>query len=416
PGVAEVASIGGTVRQYQIDVDPNRLRAYKIPLSAVVDAVMRSNRNVGGNVVEASGTWSVVRGLGLVQSTRDLEQVVVSAENGVPIFVRQVADVKIGDAFRVSALVKGTDEAVGGVVVARYGVSTVDVIRRVKDKIQALQAGLPRGVRIVSFYDRSALIERAVQTLKRALIEETIVVTVVNILCLLNLRSVLIVTIPLPLAVLTAFLFMRYLGISSNIMSLAGIAIAIGVLVDAAIVVTENAFRFIEQRRINPRNRRAVAETVLEATKLVGRPIFFSMAIIILAFVPVFALTGQEGKLFRPLAFTKTFSMAGAAFLSVTLVPVLCGLLIGGRVRGEDANPIMRPLMWLYRPVLGWTLRHRALTLAGATLIFVGAVALVPRIGREFMPPLDEGDLMFMPVTDPSIGLPQAVEIAKKQN
>src|SRR5204863_1877380 len=237
---------------------------------------------------------------------------------------------------------------------------------------------LPAGVRIVPFYDRSALIERAVHTLRRALIEETIVVTLVNIVFLLHFRSVLIVTIPLPLAVLTAFLFMRYLDISSNIMSLAGIAIAIGVLVDAAIVVTENAFRFIEQRGIDPRNWRAVAETVLEATKLVGRPIFFSMVIIILAFVPVFALTGQEGKLFRPLAFTKTFSMAGAAFLSVTLVPVLCGLLIGGRVRGEQANPIMRPLVWLYRPVLGWTLRHRALTLAAAALVFVGALALAP--------------------------------------
>jgi len=312
PGVAEVASIGGEIRQYQIDLDPNRLRAYNIPLSAVVDAVMRSNRNVGGNVVEASGTWSVVRGLGLIESVRDLDDLVVGAANGVPIYVRQVAAVRVGDAYRASALVKGTDEAVGGVVVARYGVSTVDVITRVKEKIGALQAGLPPGVRIVSFYDRSALIERAVHTLKRALIEETVVVTLVNILFLLHLRSVLIVTIPLPLAVLTAFLFMRYLGISSNIMSLAGIAIAIGVLVDAGIVVTENAFRFMEKRSVNPRDRRAVLATVHDATRLVGRPIFFSMAIIILAFIPVFALTGQEGKLFHPLAFTKTFAMTGA--------------------------------------------------------------------------------------------------------
>ena len=416
PGVAEVASIGGTVRQYQIDVDPNRLRAYRIPLSAVVDAVMRSNRNVGGNVVEASGTWSVVRGLGLVESPRDLEQVVVGAENGIPIFVRQVAEVKIGDAFRVAALIKGTDEAVGGVVVARYGVSTVDVINRIKEKIRALQTGLPPGVRIVSFYDRSALIERAVQTLRRALIEETIVVTIVNVLFLLHLRSVLIVTLPLPLAVLTAFLFMRYLGITSNIMSLAGIAIAIGVLVDAAIVVTENAFRFIEQRGIDTCNRRKVMDAVLEATRLVGRPIFFSMAIIILAFIPVFALTGQEGKLFHPLAFTKTFSMVGAALLSVTLVPVLCSLLIGGRIRREESNPIMRPLVWAYRPVLALALRQRVLTLAVAVLVVVGAVALVPRIGREFMPPLNEGDLMFMPVTDPAISLAQAIEITKKQN
>src|SRR6266702_6749869 len=300
PCVAEVASIGGTVRQYQIDVDPNRLRAYKIPLSTVVDAVMRSNRNVGGNVVEASGTWSVVRGLGLIESVRDVEDIVIGAEGGVPIFIKQVAQVRVGDAFRAAALVKGTDEAVGGVVVARYGVSTVDVINRVKEKITALQTGLPAGVKIVSFYDRSALIQRAVQTLKRALIEETIVVTLVNVVFLLHVRSVLIVTIPLPLAVLTAFLFMRYLGISSNIMSLAGIAIAIGVLVDAGIVVTENAFRFIEQRGVNTRNRRRVAETVLDATRLVGRPIFFSLAIIILAFLPVFALTGQEVTLSHP--------------------------------------------------------------------------------------------------------------------
>ena len=416
PGVAEVASVGGVVRQYQIDVDPNRLRAYRIAISAVVDAVMRSNRNVGGNVVEASGTWTVVRGVGLIENVGDVEHIVIGAENGVPIFVRQVADVKVGDAFRAAALVKGNDEAVGGVVVARYGVSTVDVIQAVKAKIAALQAGLPSGVRIVPFYDRSALIERAVATLRRALIEETLVVTAINIFFLLNLRSILIVTIPLPLAVLTAFLFMRYLDISSNLMSLAGIAIAIGVLVDAAIVVTENAFRFIEQRGINPRNRQRVAETVLEATKLVGRPIFFSMAIIVLAFIPVFALTGQEGKLFRPLAFTKTFSMMGATLLSVTLVPVLCSLLIGGRIRGEGTNPIMRPLVWLYRPLLGWTLRHRVLTLAAAAVVFVGALAVLPRLGKEFMPALNEGDLMFMPVTDPAIGLAQAVDIAKRQN
>src|SRR5262245_31209452 len=409
PGVAEVASVGGEVQQYQIDVDPNRLRAFHLPLSAVVDAVMRSNRNVGGNVVEASGTWTVVRGLGLIERLSDIEHIVVGAENGIPIFVRQVAEVKIGDAFRASALVKGTEEAVGGVVVARYGVSTVDVINRVKEKLQALQAGLPRGVTVVPFYDRSGLIERAVATLKHALIEETTIVTLINIVFLLHVRSVLIVTIPLPLAVLTAFLFMRYLGITSNLMSLAGIAIAIGVLVDAAIVVTENAFRFMEQRGIDPRHRRLVTATVLDATRVVGRPIFFSMAIIILAFVPVFALTGQEGKLFHPLAFTKTFAMAGATLLSVTLVPVLCSLLIGGKIRGESDNPIMWPLIWVYRPLLRWALRHRLWMIGAAVLVFAGAVSLIPRIGREFMPPLNEGDLMFMPVTDPAISLPQAI-------
>lgn len=416
PGVAEVASVGGTVRQYQIDVDPNRLRAFHIPLSAVVEAVMRSNRNVGGNVVEASGVWSVVRGLGLIERLSDIEQIVIGSENGVPIFVHQVAQVQIGDAFRASALVKGTDEAVGGVVVARYGVSTTDVIARVKDKLKALASGLPPGVQIVPFYDRSGLIERAVDTLKHALIEEIVIVTLINIVFLLNVRSVLIVTIPLPLAVLTAFLFMRYLGISSNLMSLAGIAIAIGVLVDAAIVVTENAFRFMEQRGIDPRHRQLVTATVLDASRLVGRPIFFSMAIILLAFVPVFALTGQEGKLFHPLAFTKTFAMTGATLLSVTLAPVLCSLFIGGKIRSEGDNPVMRPLIWLYRPLLSWTLRHRVLTISAAVVVFAGAVVLLPCIGREFMPSLNEGDLMFMPITDPAISLSQAIEITKKQN
>ncbi|MGE3537349.1 MAG: efflux RND transporter permease subunit [Candidatus Tectimicrobiota bacterium] len=416
PGVAEVASVGGMVRQYQVDVDPNRLRAFRIPFSTVVDAVMRSNRNVGGNVVEASGTWTVIRGLGLIERLSDIEQIVLGAENGIPIFVRQVAEVKIGDAFRASALVKGTDEAVGGVVVARYGVSTIDVINRIKAKITAIEAGLPPGVRIVPFYDRSDLIARAVDTLKHALLEETLIVTLAHLVFLMHLRSVLIVTLPLPLAVLMTFLAMRYLDISANIMSLAGIAIAIGVLVDAAIVVTENTFRFLEQRGVDARDRRAVAATVRDATRLVGRPIFFSMAIILLAFLPVFALTGQEGKLFHPLAFTKTFAVAGATLLSVTLVPVLCTLLLGGKMHGESANPVMRPLVWLYRPLLRWALRHRVLTIGAAVLVFAGALSLMPRIGREFMPPLDEGDLMFMPVTDPAISLPQAIAIVQKQN
>src|SRR5262245_3088562 len=416
PGVAEVASVGGGVRQYQIDVDPNRLRAFRIPFSAVVDAVMRSNRNVGGNVVEASGTWTVIRGLGLIERLSDIEQIVIGAENGIPIFVRQVATAGVGDAFRASALVKGTEEAVGGVVVARYGVSTIDVIKRIKEKITALQAGLPPGVTIVPFYDRADLIARAVDTLKRALLEETLIVTLAHIVFLMHLRSVLIVTLPLPLAVLLTFLGMRYLGLSANIMSLAGIAIAIGVLVDAAIVVTENAFRYLEQHRVDARDRGAVAAAVREATRLVGRPIFFSMAIILLAFLPVFALTGQEGKLFHPLAFTKTFAVAGATLLSVTLVPVLCTLLLGGRMHGESANPVMRPLTWVYRPLLRWALRHRRLTLSAAVLVFARAIALVPHIGREFMPPLNEGDLMFMPITDPAIALPQAIDMTKKQN
>jgi Cu(I)/Ag(I) efflux system membrane protein CusA/SilA len=391
PGVAEVASVGGVVRQYQIDVDPNRLRTFQTPLSTVVDAVMRSNRNVGGNVVEASGTWSVIHGLGLIEGVRDLEQIVLGADNSVPIILRQVAAVELGDAFRAAALVKGTEEAVGGVVVARYGVSTREVIERVKEKMQALSAGLPPGVEIAPFYDRSALIARAAATLRRALIEEMAIVTLVNVVFLLNLRSVFLVTIPLPLAVLMAFLGMRYLGITSNIMSLAGIAIAIGVLVDAAIVVTENAFRLMAERRVNPRDRALVLQTVLEATQVVGRPMFFSMAIIILAFMPVFALAGQEGKLFHPLAFTKTFAMAAATVLAVTLVPVLCSLLIGGRIRREEEHPIMRPLMAVYRPLLGWALRHRGLTLEARCSSLPRPWPSSPRSARSSCRPSTKG-------------------------
>src|SRR5688500_6362781 len=416
PGVAEVASVGGYVQQYQVDVAPNKLRAYAIPLSTVVEAVQRSNNNVGGNVVEQAGEWAVVRGVGLIESVADVENIVIGASNGVAIYVRNVADVKLGDAFRTGALDKNGVEAVGGVVRSRYGVNTLDVIDAVKQKIADLQSGLPQGVRLVPFYDRTELINRATSTLKRALIEELLLVTLAHIIFLLHFRSILIVTIPLPLAVLISFLFMKYMGISSNLMSLAGIAIAIGVLVDAGIVVTENAFRFMEKENVDPKDRRRVWLTVLESTKLVGRPVFFSMAIIILAFIPVFALTGQEGKLFHPLAFTKTFAMAAATIIAVTLVPVLCTFLLGGTFHKEDDNPVMRGMRRLYRPVLEAALGQRAITVAIAALLFAGAVALVPRIGSEFMPPLNEGDLMFMPVTDPAISLPQAISIAKKQN
>jgi copper/silver efflux system protein len=415
-GVAEVASVGGYVQQYQIDVDPNKLRAYSMPLSTVVEAVERSNNNVGGNVVEQAGQWAVVRGIGLIESLSDVENIVIGAPNGTPLYVRNVADVKLGNAFRTGALDKNGKEAVGGVVIARYGVNTLDVIDAVKQKISALQAGLPPGVRIVPFYDRTQLIERATHTLKRALIEELLLVTLAHILFLAHFRSILIVTIPLPLAVLLSFLFMRYMGISSNLMSLAGIAIAIGVLVDAGIVVTENAFRFLEQRKIDPRDRKAVWETVLDSTRIVGRPVFFSMAIILLAFIPVFSLTGQEGKLFHPLAFTKTFAMAGATIIAVTLVPVLCTYLLGGKFHSEQSNPLMRGLHFIYRPALRFALSHRLLTVSIAFLLFAGAIVLATGIGREFMPPLNEGDLMYMPVTDPAISIDEALKIMSKQD
>ncbi|OLE51420.1 MAG: cation transporter [Acidobacteria bacterium 13_1_20CM_3_53_8] len=416
PGVAEVASVGGYVQQYQVDVDPNKLRSYNLPLSTVVEAVKRSNSNVGGNVLEQSGQWTVVRGLGLIESVDDVANIVISASNGTPIYVRNVADVKIGNAFRTGALDRDGREAVGGVVVARYGVNTLDVIQAVKEKINSIQAGLPQGVRIVPFYDRTQLIERATSTLKRTLIEELILVTLAHIIFLAHFRSILIVTIPLPLAVLISFLFMHYMGISSNLMSLSGIAIAIGVLVDAGIVVTENAFRFMEKRGVDPKDRPKVWKTVLDSTKLVGRPVFFSMAIIILAFIPVFSLTGQEGKLFHPLAFTKTFAMVGATVIAVTLVPVLCTYLLGGKFHSEKSNPVMRFLQAIYRPALRFALSNRVLTVSLAVLLFTGAIFLATRIGKEFMPPLNEGDLMFMPVTDPAISIDEALRITSRQD
>src|SRR5580765_483360 len=416
PGVAEVASVGGYVQQYQVDVDPNRLRTYNLPLSAVVSAVRASNLNVGGNVLESNGAWLIVRGVGLIASVDDIKRIVVGGSNGVPIYVEQVANVQIGNAFRVASLVKGTQEAVGGVVVARTGVNTKDVIDAVKARIAQIAPGLPPGVTIVPFYDRSDLIEQAVGTLRTALIEEIALVTLAHVIFLMHFRSILIVTLPLPLAVLMSFLGMYYAGISSNIMSLAGIAIAIGVLVDAGIVVTENAFRFIEQRGIDPTDRQRIWETVRDSTRLVGRPVFFSMAIILLAFIPVFALTGQEGKLFHPLAFTKTFAVLAATVIAITLVPVLCTLLLRGRLRDESVNPLMRGLRALYRPSLEWALAHRAATLGLATVVLAGALFVGTKIGSEFMPPLNEGDLLFMPVTDPSVSLDENTDIARRQN
>ncbi|MFY9610531.1 MAG: CusA/CzcA family heavy metal efflux RND transporter [Blastocatellia bacterium] len=442
PGVAEAASVGGYVQQYQVDVDPNRLRAYSIPLSAVVEAVQRSNSNVGGNVIEQSGQWSIVRGVGLIQSVADVENIVIGASSGTPIFVSNVAEVKLGDAFRVGALDRDGKEAVGGVVIARYGVNTLEVISAVKAKLETLKPGLPSGVTITPFYDRTELILRATSTLKRALLEELLLVTLAHVVFLFHFRSILIVTVPLPLAVLASFLFMHYLGISSNLMSLSGIAIAIGVLVDAGIVVTENAFRYMEKKGVDSRNRRQVWETVLESTRLVGRPIFFSMTIIILAFVPVFALTGREGKLFHPLAFTKTFAMLAATIIAVTLVPVLCTLLLRGRFHAEEENWVMRVLGRGYRPVLSFALAHRAATIGCATVLFSIAVLLatsaswLPKartltarvplagpilqrlhpIGSEFMPELNEGDLMYMPVTDPAISIDEALRVMQMQD
>lgn len=426
-GVAEVASIGGFVRQYQVDVDPNKMRSYGITVKQVSDAVAGSNTNVGGNVIEQNGMEYSIRGLGLIKTLRDIEAIMVGYKNGQPITVRDVASVQLGPDFRRGTLDRNGQEVVGGVVVVRYGVSTSEVIEEVKAKILEIQPGLPEGVEIKPFYDRSELIQRAVSTLRFALIEAIILVTLAHIIFLFHFRSIAIVTIPLPLSILMAFILMKEFGVTSNIMSLSGIAIAIGVLVDAGIVVTECVMReaFLRIQREIPNatdseKQRFLADHIFEitrdATRLVVRPIFFSMAIIILAFIPVFALTGQEGKLFHPLAFTKTFAMVASTAIAVTLVPILCTILIRGKIHDENANWVMRFLLSLYLPTLRLVLRHRIITLASAALLLAIAIFLATRIGSEFMPPLNERALLFMPTTLPSASITEVKKVMAAQD
>ena len=418
-GVSEVASVGGFVRQYQVAVDSGKLRQAGVNLREVMDALSNSNLNVGGKVVEENGMEFVVRGIGLVNSLDDLRRIAVRTQNGLPIYLQDIAEISIGGDFRRGALDINGHEVVGGVVVMRTGENAMRVIERVKERIAALAPSLPRGVSIVPFYDRSSLIERTIETLRHALLEEIILVTLAHIIFLWHFRSILIVTIPLPVSILISFILMKEFGITSNIMSLAGIAIAIGVLVDAGIVMTENVIRHCEQAEHKKGSRLSASETwdvTREAAHQVGRPIFFAMAIIILAFLPVFALGGQEGKLFHPLAFTKTFAMVGATLLGVTLVPVLCTWLVRGPFHSETDNVVMRFLMRLYRPALGWALAHGRIVLSIAVALLIGAVLLATRIGSEFMPPLNEGSLLFMPVLVPSTSLTEVKRIMAWQD
>ncbi len=442
PGVAEVASVGGFVRQYQIDVSSLRMRAMNVTLQMVMDAVKQSNLNVGGKVIEENGMEFVVRGVGLVNSNADLENIVLTQSNGTPVYLKDVATVQIGGDFRRGALDIDGHEAVGGIVVMRTGENAMQVIRDVKAKIAQISPSLPPGVSIKSYYDRSELIDRTLDTLKHALTEEAVLVTIVIILFLFHFRSILIVTLPLPLSILVSFILMNQFGITSNIMSLSGIAIAIGVLVDAGIVMAENAIRHCElaEKKKGARlNKAESLQVTLEAAQQVGRPIFFAMVIIILAFVPVFALSGQEGKLFHPLAFTKTFAMVGSTLLAITFVPALCATFIRGPFRSEDSNPLMKILLAIYNPVLDWALRFRK-TVLGIALILVAAALLlafgVPRfivnqlstlnpqlamklphgMGSEFMPTLNEGSLLFMPVLLPSTSLTEVKRIMAWQD
>ena len=418
-GVAEVASIGGFVRQYQIEVSSTKMRALGVSLNEVMEAVAQSNLNVGGKVIEENGMEFVVRGLGLISSAADLEKTVLTERGGTPIYLRDVAMVQIGGDFRRGALDVNGHEVVGGIVVMRTGENAAAVIAAVKEKIALIAPSLPPGVTIRPFYDRSELIDRTIATLKHALTEEIILVTLAHIIFLFHFRSILIVTFPLPVSILISFILMRQFGITSNVMSLAGIAIAIGVLVDAAIVMTENVLRHCEEAEKAKGSVLTRAETwqaTLEASKQVGRPIFFAMAIIILAFVPVFALTGQAGKLFHPLAFTKTFAMIGSTLLAVTIVPVLCSVLVRGPFHREEDNVVMRVLLRLYDPVLDWALNHRKSVLAAAAALLAGAAFLTTRMGSEFMPPLNEGSLLFMPVLLPQTSLTEVKRIMAWQD
>jgi len=443
-GVAEVASIGGFVQQYQVTVDPVKLRAYNIPLGKVAQVIRDSNRDVGGRVIEMAETEYMVRGKGYLRGKGDIENLVVKAERGTPVLLRDIARVELGpDERRGIAELNGEGEVVSGIVMARYGQNALEVIRNIKNKIAEIAPGLPEGVSIQGVYDRSELIERAIATLKYTLFEEGLIVAAVCMVFLMHARSALVAIVMLPIGVLIAFIAMRSLGLNSNIMSLGGIAIAIGAMVDAAIVMIENAHKHLE--RLNPSQPPLVrggaatpspdkgrageglggregfgfderANAILAACKEVGPSLFFSLLIITVSFLPVFTLEAQEGRLFAPLAFTKTFAMAGAALLSVTLVPVLMLLFIRGKIMPESQNPLNRFLIWSYRPMIAAVLRHKKTTIAVAVLAMALSAWPAMKLGSEFMPTLNEGTLFYMPASLPGMSVTKAAELLQTQN
>jgi len=416
-GVAEVASIGGFVREYQIDLDPNKLFAYNIKVGKVMDAVKASNKDVGGKLIEQADAEYLIRGSGYVKSKADLENIVVGADmRGIPVYLKNLGTVQIGGAIRRGMLdINGNGEAVGGIVVMRYGENAKEVIDRVKLKIIDLEKGLPLGMKIKVSYDRSDLIMRAIETLKKNLLEESIVVSLVILIFLLHFRSALVIVLTLPIAVLIAFITMKLMGVTSNIMSLGGIAIAIGVLVDAGVIMVENCYRHLSEIPPEEHDEKRL-EIVIHSAKQVGRAIFFSLAIIVLSFVPVFMLEGQEGKLFHPLAFTKTFSMMGSAMIAITLVPVLMYYFMRGKMRPESANPVSTFFIKLYSPVIRWVLRWKKTTIVLNLVALAIAVPLLINLGSEFMPPLDEGSLLYMPVTLPNVSITEAKRIIQIQD
>ena len=411
-GVSEVASVGGFVRQYQIRLDPNKLRAYGISISKIRTAVQRSNSDVGGRLLEASEKEFMIRGLGYIRSLEDVRSIAVAvSHNGTPVLLRDLAVVQYGpDLRRGLAEWDGEGEVVGGIVVVRYGSNAYRVIQDVRAKLADLKRGLPEGVEIEVAYDRSELIERAVDTLREKLLEESAVVALVCVLFLLHFRSALVAIITLPVAVLISFIIMYQQGISANIMSLGGIAIAIGAMVDAVIIMIENAHKHIERDGGKKPHWRIIADSSTE----VGPALFYSLLVITVSFVPVFTLEAQEGRLFKPLAFTKTYSMAAAALLSITLAPVLMGYLIRGRILPEHKNPLNRALIWLYHPVLEFVLRFKWPVLVLALITVAVTVMPYSQLGSEFMPSLWEGDLLYMPTTLPGISITKAREILQQ--
>ena len=411
-GVSEVASIGGYVKQYQVKIDPRQLIAYHLTIPQIRKAIQRSNNDVGGRLVEMAETEFMVRGLGYIKSTKDLEQIVVGTDQrGTPILLRDLARVDIGPELRRGAAeLDGQGEAVGGIVVMRFGENALQTIDNIKTKLTQLQSGLPEGVRIVPVYDRSSLIERAVDTLKEKLLEESIVVALVTALFLFHLPSALVAIFTLPVAILIAFLVMHAQGINANIMSLGGIAIAIGAMIDAAIIMIENAHKHLERNQ----GKKPHWEIILASSKEVGPTLFFSLLVITVSFVPVFALQEQSGRMFKPLAFTKTYAMGAAAFLSITIVPVLMGWFIRGKIKPEHANPINRLLIRIYHPIVDFVLNWRKLTLVVALLLIGSIWYPLSKMGSEFMPPLYEGDLLYMPTTMPGISITKAKELLQQ--
>ncbi|GBG56942.1 multidrug ABC transporter [Sporomusaceae bacterium FL31] len=408
PGVAEVASVGGYVMQYQINLDPQLLQSYRVTLSQVFTAIGANNANIGAKVVEQNGQEFIIRGLGLIQSIDDIKNIVITQNNNVPVYVKDIASVSTGPDFRRGVLTKAGYEAAGGIVIQQMGVNTLNVIDQVKVKMAEIQPTLPEGMKIVPFYDQTDLVKKAVSTLNRALIEEFILVSIIVIAFLGNVRSSLIVTSAIPIGILIALIAMKGIHLSANLMSLGGIAIGIGVMTDAAIVMVENIYRHLAEDG----GRRNIVDVTLEAAKEVAAPIFFSIVIIIVTFLPVFTMTGTEGKLYTPMAWAKTFAMSGSLLLAFTLVPVLCTLLLKGKIQEKDTWIVARLHQW-YVPTLKTVLKYSKATIMIAIVVMIAGFSLLPLIGTTFMPALDEGSFLVMPTMLPSVSLTEAVAAAK---